>query len=291
MTEIVLGTAQLGMRYGIANRRGQPSADEAIALIRLAEAEKVDALDVAPAYGAAEALVGRASVSTPIFTKCANDDISASVRSSLSKLGRSSVDVLFLHEPQLVVHDPDGRIDRAASLVGTLVGRLGASVYSPAEFEACLADPRISCIQAPISAADRRLLDSGLLADAASAGKRVYARSVFLQGALLLAGSELPSHLLALRPLVSHLGRIASEAGVPLAELLPGYVAQLPGVAGVLIGCESHEQMVADVRGLRRALPGRVAEAIAALPGLAGSVVDPRLWAEPVVRAGHGASR
>jgi hypothetical protein len=52
--EMTLGTAQLGMDYGVANRTGKPPREIATAIVRAAIAHGVTVLDTARAYGDSE---------------------------------------------------------------------------------------------------------------------------------------------------------------------------------------------------------------------------------------------
>jgi aryl-alcohol dehydrogenase-like predicted oxidoreductase len=77
------GTAQLGMPYGVANRRGQPSPDEAAAILERALYGGIHCLDTAAGYGEAERLIGEhlrkhgASTSaTPTLTRPATPQTS-----------------------------------------------------------------------------------------------------------------------------------------------------------------------------------------------------------------------
>ncbi len=57
---LVLGGAQFGMPYGIANRAGKPGDDELHAILALAEAAGVSHLDTAAGYGDSEHRIGSA---------------------------------------------------------------------------------------------------------------------------------------------------------------------------------------------------------------------------------------
>src|SRR4051794_8710200 len=59
-SEFVLGTAQLGMNYGLVNRAGKPTKQAAVEMLKYAIAHGVTALDTARAYGEAECLMGEA---------------------------------------------------------------------------------------------------------------------------------------------------------------------------------------------------------------------------------------
>lgn len=278
--QLVLGTAQLTQRYGIANTVQPLPRDDAVRLVRIAQDCNVAGIDTAPAYGDAEAVIGEAAVSTPVMTKLdtsAGDDIDGSVQRSLERLARTHLDVLFLHDPTLVVDDPTGVIERVASWVGNGVATLGASIYERSEFEAALRDERIGALQVPINLADGRLEHDLVLAS--RAGKLVYARSVFLQGALLLDPADLPPSLRALSPLLEAVEALSQSRGMARHDVLVAYVRDLPGVDAVILGCETIAQLrlnllAIDVDGL----PPDELERLRALRPTDVDVLDPRRW-------------
>ena len=59
-SELTLGTAQLGMQYGVTNRTGQPSRELGVEMVRRAIAHGVTTLDTARGYGEAEKVLGAA---------------------------------------------------------------------------------------------------------------------------------------------------------------------------------------------------------------------------------------
>lgn len=111
-----LGTAQLGIEYGAVNRSGQPTAADAVNIVRTAIGCGVLSLDTARAYGTAEAVLGEALHGTSLpgtgvvtkldpLSHLADDTpdaalfaaIDASVASSCRDLGVESLDTLLLH--------------------------------------------------------------------------------------------------------------------------------------------------------------------------------------------------
>jgi aryl-alcohol dehydrogenase-like predicted oxidoreductase len=268
------------MHYGVANTSGRPGADAAIALLRRAEASGVDAIDTAPTYGDSEELVARSGIQLEVFTKLDPDlSPSESIRRSLARLGRSRVEVLFLHKPDLVEVDPTDVIGRAARHAGELFESLGASTYSVQQFRAALEDPRLTTIQAPVSAVDQRLARSGLLEDAAIVGKRVVARSVYLQGALTLDRWSLPAALAQLAPTNEAIVQIARDSGRTVPELLLLYVRDLVGISDVLLGCETQRQLAEALRAFTA--PGLASDVRAALDHVLvddEDLLDARRW-------------
>ena len=55
-----IGTAQLGLDYGITNKKGKPSIEEAISLLDMAWDHNIKLLDTAQGYGDAEEVLERA---------------------------------------------------------------------------------------------------------------------------------------------------------------------------------------------------------------------------------------
>ncbi len=274
---LVLGTAQLGQRYGIANREGQPDYRSAMRILQMAAEGGVAALDTAPAYGQSEALIGRASTAVPVYTKLSVDaDPVESVERSIRALCRPRVDLLFLHDPDLVVEDPDGVVDRAASLVGGPVRALGASVYSPVQLRSALLDPRIAAVQVPFSVVDRRALQVDELRRTT---KIVLARSVLLQGALLLKPQAMPGHLQPLADIVARVGGIARSLAVTPQAVLVLFARDSPGVTGVILGAETPSQLRENIRLMQAPpLPGWASRELQELPDMPPEVIDPRLW-------------
>ena len=63
LSNLILGTAQFGTNYGIANSTGLVSNDELKSILKLALAHGVDMLDTAIVYGDAESRIGELGVS------------------------------------------------------------------------------------------------------------------------------------------------------------------------------------------------------------------------------------
>ena len=68
MAEFVLGSVQLGLAYGAANRTGKPSRTAALALVRRAADSGIHQFDTARAYGDAEERLGEALSGRPVVT-------------------------------------------------------------------------------------------------------------------------------------------------------------------------------------------------------------------------------
>jgi aryl-alcohol dehydrogenase-like predicted oxidoreductase len=58
LSKLCLGTAQLGLDYGVNNLTGKPRFEESRAIIQTALESGITAFDTAPAYGDSEEILG-----------------------------------------------------------------------------------------------------------------------------------------------------------------------------------------------------------------------------------------
>jgi spore coat polysaccharide biosynthesis protein SpsF len=297
-TQFVLGTAQLGLAYGIANVHGLPSDAQAAALIEAALAAGVHDFDTARGYGLAERRLGRALTTHPsaiVVTKLDPLDdlvgtvstheveraVDASIYQSCYDLRRGPLDVVLLH--RWAHHDAhDGAIWRRLLALRErgAIARLGASVSTPQEARAALADPDVVHLQIPLNALDRRWEDVG--AAAHERGVVVHVRSSFLQGLLLTDGTRWPAIPgIASDALVARLSELAQRLGREgRDDLALAYVRAKAWVDGVVVGVDSAEQLARDLALFDRAPldADGVAAIEASFPDLPSSLLDPARW-------------
>jgi len=98
----------------------------------------------------------------------------------------------------------------------------------------------------PLSVIDQRLVCSGHLDKLTQAGRMIFVRSVFLQGLLLM--EEMPERFTSVSGYFTKLRRLAVESGYSIAELAIGFVKGLDGVASIVIGAETPEQVLDNLR-------------------------------------------
>lgn len=275
--QIILGTAQLGHRYGVMSERDASEAN-AREILECAQRFDVRAIDTAPVYGNAESLIGRYALSAEVHTKLIPSEVpAASLQSSLESLCRDAVDVLYLHDADAILRPNDPMLDSAADLVGNGTHALGASIYTLEQFVAATHDPRVTVIQAPVNLFDRRIGDEALR-QASRNGKRVVARSILLQGVLAdpeRARGIVPSLDRELR----NFAQLCIHNGLnPLSSAI-AWVKARPAVSDVIIGVDSADQLAGIFHILRTARASTAEiELLANLTAPPDDAVDPRTW-------------
>jgi spore coat polysaccharide biosynthesis protein SpsF len=302
--ELVLGTAQLGMPYGAANRLGQPSADDAALILRSAVTAGVRWIDTAAAYGSAEQRIGsalpgarRAHVVTKLaplneMSEAASTGdirraVDESVRRSCARLGTDRLEVLLLHRASHMTARGGAIWNKLKELrdEGVLYD-LGVSVYSPEEALAAVDDEDVHHIQLPFNVLDWRWRSIEVIE---ALHKRrdvtVHARSALLQG-LLAADpeAEWPS-VEGIDPadLRENLWRLSRELDRDSpADLCLAYVRAHDWIDGVVVGMESLSQLALNLALFKRPplTSDEIAMVDASLPRATEKLLNPALWAK-----------
>lgn len=262
MNRLALGTVQLGMPYGVANSTGQPDRQEACAMLDFALEHGIEDLDTAPAYGSSEELIGswNGRSSCRIVTKFKATSIDETPAAQITSSIRRSLDALAI--PSLhgyLLHDANAIFDRewidalARIRDEGRTSKVGVSVYTPQQALAAVSDPRIDIVQVPYSVADRRLERTDFFERARDGGKEVWARSIYLQGLLLMSEDSIPSGLRDIIPMRRLLADASCRRGFTMEETCILHCLCHPGISRTLIGVESLSQLRANISSAERA--------------------------------------
>jgi aryl-alcohol dehydrogenase-like predicted oxidoreductase len=281
---LVLGTAQLGGAYGIANRTGVPDDDATARILATARDLGVTHLDTARAYGDSEERIGAAlpGLDLAVITKIApHAPVRASIETSLKVLRPARPLTILFHRADDADH---GWAELRRCLDTGEAERVGVSVQSPDELLHVLGLPDLGYVQLPCNILDKRWTAPDI-ADALAARPElvVTVRSAYLQG-LLVAGTgvrwpNLPDD--RRDAVVATLDQLAASLGrTGRADLCLAYLLSLPWVTSLVIGAETEEQ-VRQNAAMVAAKPLTEAErdeVLAALPEMPVELLDPSRW-------------
>ena len=259
LSQMMLGTVQFGMPYGIANQIGQPEYRDIVAIINAATYGGVNCFDTAAAYGQSEEILGRAlnelglADKVTVVTKVraltteelasprlAESAIQASIELSLQRLQLDCLPIVLFHR------------ECDAEFLGVLAklrdqGKLRYFGVSCSNIPGAAAEfvqgRQASALQIPANIVDHRHLRSGVLADSITHNVALFIRSVYLQGLLAMAEEMIPDRLRGILPERQRLTSIAAASGLSLTELALRYLLSLPGITSVLTGVETREQV------------------------------------------------
>jgi len=257
ISEMTLGTVQLGMNYGINNREGKPSADVAAEILKTAEACGVSVFDTAGAYGDSEKVLGEyfseRKQKPAIVTKVHFEDTDKSklfdvlaekVQKSAKKLRLSHIPFLMLHNESYIKKYGDSILSALEKLKNEgAVDNIGASFSDKSEL-GLLCDTNVfDCIQLPLNLFDNKEIQDGTVKKIASCGTTVFVRSVYLQGLFFMEPEKLPTKLSKAREPLVKIRTLAKEEGVSLSQLALSFVRASCSVGSIVLGCETPSQV------------------------------------------------
>jgi len=281
---MVLGTAQLSSRYGIANRGEAPTANNALRILKAAWEAGIRCVDTAPGYRS-EAIIGEfirvegIQDDIRILTKIPSldsvkewkDYVQNSIETSFKSIGANRIEALFFHNPKdallLFTH-----VDFFKELLGSFpIEALGVTVYETKEVQRMDGCGFDLAIQFPFNVLDRRFEKNAM-----PSGKR-FGRSVFLQG--LLAGSSLREDAPGpLRDLHEAISADCKIHGVSALQLSLAYLANSDAIDFFLVGVDSERQLK-DLLSLDLALSENLENRVKRWRSFAGDRwLDPRKW-------------
>jgi aryl-alcohol dehydrogenase-like predicted oxidoreductase len=286
-----LGTVQFGMDYGVANRNGKTTIEEAREIVRSAEESGISVIDTAALYGDSEKVLGmllpmqhpfRVTTKLPGLLPLAEkpfdpNEVVRLLSESLARLRQEHVYGVILH-----------RGDELLSLYGDeimeglqkckqlgLATKIGVSVYAEDQVSEIISRYPIDLIQVPVNLFDQRLVQSGFLNRCKSLGIEVHARSVFLQGLLTMEPQEIPSYFQPHTEIIYSFHRFLSEQGISPIDAALSFVNELPVIDTFICGVNRHEQLLQLVSLLRQPAKGLDYSNFASSES---ALLNPSLW-------------
>ncbi len=265
-----LGTAQYGMDYGISNRRGQNSLDEVKQILDEAKTLGIEMLDTSPNYGNSEEVLGKCLIKekhfhivtkTPVFdkniiTQKSGDILTEYFESSLEQLGCNTLYGLLVHHAENLL--APGGVYLAKSLLELksrgLATKIGVSIYNSTQIDAILNIFEPDIIQLPINLFDQRLINSGHLTKLKKQNIEIHARSIFLQGLLLMEQEKLPKFFEPIKTNIGEYFVFLKENDISPQTAALNFVKNIEEIDYIILGVNSVDHLKENVAAFEKEL-------------------------------------
>ena len=257
--QLVLGTAQLGLDYGITNNDGKPKLTQSLEIIKHALDNNIIIFDTARAYGESEYILGLANKTfggmnfitklDPLSSLDNNTSeeeiykmIDNSIDTSLKNLNIDFIDIMLMHRFD---HFQNKTIWNYL-IKNNFVKNLGVSVYYVNEAIEALKDDHVKYIQLPINILDQQwFCDEFLQLIEKRTDVTIHCRSILLQGILISDATKWPKiddinpeeYIEKLNNLVK-LFKLNNRL-----ELCFSYIKSISWINGLLIGVDNLKQL------------------------------------------------
>lgn len=242
--KLMIGTVQFGLDYGIANNTGRVAEKEVTKIIDFASKNSIYAYDTAAEYGVSEKVLGKNMnllSNSRIITKLRNNikskaDVENSLLSSCRNLNRTLLDGVLLHKFEQLDSDV-WRYLQEYKKQG-LAEKIGVSVYSLEEAVAVLREGNSDIIQIPYNILDWRWQE---FVEQYSNRIEIYARSIFLQGAILNDKILMKKGFAKILEILDHL--VKKFGRVDRIDLCIAYVKSQKSIKHILMGVDNLYQL------------------------------------------------
>jgi len=275
--DLILGTAQLTRPYGILQAGAAVSGSPQEVLYAARDFGFVG-VDTAPIYGEAEKVIGEAQTGLEIHTKIdpAVDGVTSIVQSR-ERLGVARLGVVYQHEVFDGSRHQLDTLERIRDESSGFVDSLGVSIYTRRELEMAVDAEVVRAIQLPLNVATSDFTESDFR-EAQSAGKRIYARSIFLQGVLTAAPEHLPPAVVGLQGFVREFHLLAEKWEMSPVQAAIAFVKSQEGLRGIVVGANTTDSVIEIARAFCRPSDSRFIDECREMRRPFSTATDPRNW-------------
>ena len=281
--KLALGTVQFGLDYGISNTQGIVPEQEVKRILDVAHDAGIRLLDTGSVYGNSEELLGRllsaGHCQFSVVDKVPDIEsyhlsISEVVLQSIEKLKVDKLKGILLHNAADLNDQTFKELESLKSQ--GLVDKIGISVYYPSQtFDLCDRYD-IDLVQCPLNLFDQRFVETECISHLKSKNVEVHARSLFLQGLLLMPRGKLPEHFAPYYDLFDRLKGHCRGHDIDLQTAALTIAHQQQEVDQFVIGVCSAEQLQQVVEAYNKA--AKVKFEIADFSSHEEALISPFLW-------------
>lgn len=285
--KLILGTVQLGINYGIQQKK--PTFNECKEILNFCLNNKILTFDTAQCYGNSEQLLSFVTNndSTRVITKIDFNDNSNidyminMINKSRMNLNIKIIDTLLLHS----FKDFEN-----SNLVNNLIKikelgfirKLGVSVYNINEAKKILQEKNFSVLQIPLNYLDHQWNNVEFQNTIKSNNIEIHCRSIFLQG-LLINDFKYWSKINSINSKIIYnkIEDLCKKFNLSKLELAIGYIKSVSWVDGIIFGIDNICQLKEifehfnNIEKINNTVVNNILENFSEIPK---EIINPRVW-------------
>jgi len=242
---IIIGTAQLGTIYGIANKSNKIIIKDKIKLLNYCYNKGLKSIDTAYSYENSHQIIGqwiknnkvypKLSTKIPNLKKYNSNIYQKLIDIIFTELNIKKIENLFLHNPK-DWKNSDLRKYIINILEKKLISKFGLSIYDKKDI---YQDPEIKILQVPGNIFNQNIINSDEIKLFTENGGEVHIRSIFIQGLLLMNQNYVPKHLEQAKKGLVFYQNIANELKINKTHLAIMCMKYLLPKSKIVIGIDN----------------------------------------------------
>ena len=253
--KIILGSANFDQIYGI--KKNFIKKSEIKKLFDLALKNEIKIIDTSPTYKESEKIIGLlnnkrfkiiSKISKPpknIKRENIKKWLKQNVMISLKNLKIKKFECLLLHNANSLLCKNGDEIYKGIRnmKINGFTSKIGVSIYDFNILDKILKKFKFNLIQAPFNILDQRLVEEGWLKKLKKRKIEVHARSIFLQGILLLKHNQLPKKLIKLSKKLMVWENWLKKNKFSSLQVCLSFVLNQHQLDGIVVGCNNTNQL------------------------------------------------
>lgn len=284
--KFILGTVQMGLKYGVNNSIGQVSLKDSFKILNYAFENGITTLDSAEAYGNAHQVIGKFHKKNPnrkfkIITKLpinTNKEILSKVDNYLIELDVDQIEVLMFHSYESYRNNIEKFNLLKQLQFKDKIKSIGVSVYTNDEIEKVISNNDVDVIQVPFNLLDNANFREDILSLAKSKGKKIHSRSALLQGLFFKKIDDRNRIVKSLKNELKKIYSIIKKNNLSISELALGYCLNQKYIDNTLIGIDSIEQLKDNFKSLNYELDINIKNEVNSIKVNDKNLLNPSLW-------------
>ena len=252
--KIIIGTAQFGLDYGIANSLGKMKTGEIKKIIKYARTNNIKDIDTAHAYGDSEKRLGNVGIKNfNVIVKLPATNptypyeqwVRKSINSSFKKLKINKADTVLVHNAKFLLDPKMGKkiyeeLKRFKNK--NIINNIGVSIYSISDLKNIIKKFSMDVVLISLNIFDQRILDKKIINTLKKRNVKIYTRSTFLQGLLLIPKNRIPIKFNRWKKKFDMWFRELEEKKVSSYDACLDFVLKNKDVDKTLIGIDNFKQ-------------------------------------------------
>ena len=282
VNQVVLGTVQFGLDYGVSNKEGKTHNNEVKKILARGYQLGIRELDTAPSYGDAESIVMKEmqddyKVNTKLLPSRSDDNKEAlkTLEASVDMFGNNLNSIAIHRIEDLHNRDLISEIESLRESEEYI--KIGVSIYNLDDLDIIKKTLKPDFIQLPFNIYDQRFKGNDLLQSFRFYGCEVHVRSVFLQGLLLMDTLDIPKGLQSLIPVQKKLIAQSVSENISIYKMCLSWVMKQNWVDKIVVGINDAMQLEILVKTINE-----IINEIDSVPDYSKFRVDDPLIVNPV---------
>jgi aryl-alcohol dehydrogenase-like predicted oxidoreductase len=250
--KLVIGTAQLGMKYGLFKKK--IGSRELNKIKKTILKSQIKFIDTATAYGESQNVIGNSclkklNVITKIkIPKFKNINVEAWLSKTINKtLNNLKIKKIY----SVLVHDYRDLIGKRGKLYlnclkelkkKKLIKKIGISIYNPRDLKKIWKFWKPDIVQAPFNPLDVRLISSGWLKVLKRFKVKIFVRSVFLQGLLINDFNKFIKNKNHIN-IINKFDNWCHENSIPRTQACLHFAKQINKIDYIIVGFDNSSQL------------------------------------------------